>query len=157
MECPYCAHVLRVIDRSPAPAGTFFRLTCPARGCGKELVAHAAADGELTLMTRGEVRFHATRVVFHALRADFAFPLAGAVGTAMLTAFLAIWQIVNPAVPADNANVNAVLGIIGGGAVIVAVFGASIAVDLAIGVRGWRNALPRPLIDVKTMPTDYRT
>src|ERR1043166_4077924 len=101
MECPHCAETLRVIDRSPAPPGTFIRMTCPARTCGKEIVARVR-DEEIALLTRGEVRSHAIRVVFHALRADFTFPIAAAVGTAVLTAFLALWQLVNPSEYGDN-------------------------------------------------------
>src|SRR5262245_56998412 len=113
MECPHCAETLRVIDRSPAPAGTFIRVTCPARSCGKEIVARVH-DGAIAPMTRGEVRRHAARVVFCALRSDFAFPIAGAIGTAMLTAFLALWQFLNPANRADA--LTGALAIIGGGA-----------------------------------------
>ena len=155
MECPHCAETLRVLDRQPAPPGTFIRVACPARACGRELVARVDEHGALHAMTRGEVRSHAASVVFHALRADFAFPIAGAVGTAFLTAFLALWQFLSPSPSGDNAR--AILGIVGAGAALVAVFGASIVVDFAIGVRGWRSALPRPVIDVKTMPRDYRT
>lgn len=154
MECPHCAETLRVIDRQPAPPGTFIRIACPARKCGKEIVALVGEESALAPMTRGEVRVHATRIVFHALRADFTFPLAGVIGTALLTTFLAIWQIL---IPSEHDNWRGVIAIVVGGAAIVLVFGMSIVVDLAIGVRGWRDALPRPLIDVKTMPTDYRT
>jgi len=154
MECPHCDETLRVIDRRPAPPGTFIRMTCPARTCGQEFVARVH-DDTITPMTRGQARSQALRVVFVALRADFTFPIAGAVGTALLTAFLALWQFLNPADRANNPP--GVLAIIAGGAAVVAVFAISILGDLVIGVRGWRNALPRPVIDVKTMPRDYRT
>ena len=42
------------------------------------------------------------RVVFCALRADFTFPIAGAVGTALLTGFLALWQVLIPSEHGDN-------------------------------------------------------
>jgi len=143
------------MDAQAAPPGAFIRIECPARACGKEIVALVGEGKAMALLTRGQVRSHAVRVVFLALRADFTFPIAAAVGTALLTAFLALWQLLNPRETGDN--MRGVLALIGGGAAIVAVFGMSIVGDFAIGVRSWRASLPRPLIDVKAMPRDYRT
>jgi hypothetical protein len=154
MECPHCTVTLRVLDRSPAPIGTFIRMTCPARACGKQIVARVHAT-ELAAMSDAQVRSHAMRVVFVALRPDFTFPIMGAVGTALVTAFLALWQLLNPSPHGDD--MRGVLAITVIGAAFVAVFVLSIVVDFAIGVRRWRNGLPQPLIDVKTMPQDYRT
>jgi hypothetical protein len=141
------------MDPQPARSGAFIRINCPARACGEEIVARVH-EGELAALTRGQVRSYAVRFVFCAMRTDLVFPVAAATGTALLTMFLALWQVLNPS-PHDN--LRALVGIVAGGAAVIALFTTVIVVDLAVGVRGWRAALPRPLVDVKTMPIDYRT
>ena len=151
MKCPHCKTPLRVLESDlSALANAHVRIQCPS--CSRDMIAQVRWSKRWQLRPVSRARIAGTAAERARSNASHDFNIAKLLirYSAIVTAGLVVWQVLNPVHDPSKPHGWSVVTIVTAGAFCAACFALSVRVDMWLATRAWARSLPRPMLDVTT-------